>query len=365
MVRIVFLILVLSVIACGRAPDVIGVETAVPSSSVPLVSRQQVFIATSRAPSDDPAEFYSRVRSRTVNFASVDVTIPPNHEAGKIERSKELPPDPRVHFTVENPANYDGSGDFERQLANALRALPPEDRNVLVFIHGYNTTLTDGVLELAQFMEDSDYKGVPILFSWASGGRVTQYAYDLNSVLVARDSLVGLFDVMENSAIVHFDIMAHSMGTLLTMEAARQIAMTRNINPTGKARNLVLAAPDIDIDLFVSQLQRIPPRYRSFVVLVSEDDRALAASRTVSGGVTRVGATPAEELSKLGVKAIDLSKIDDESSLSHSKFRDSPDVVQLLGKGLQNQSTFGQGNEGQAGEIVRTGVDGVLTLFGF
>ena len=292
--RILFLMLALVLASCTRAPDLVGVETEVPSDSVPLLTRQQVFIATSRAVSEDPAEFYSGSRAPGVRFASVDVTIPPIHKPGKVERATELPPDPRLHFTVENPANFNGSQDFERELSKALRAKAPKDRNVLLFIHGYNTTLTDAVLQLAQFMEDSEYSGVPILFSWASAGRLTQYAYDLNSVLVARDSLVSMLGVMENADIQHYDVMAHSMGTLLTMEAARQIAMTTGINPTGKARHVVLAAPDIDFDLFVSQLTRIPPQYRTFAVLVSKDDRALAASRTIAGGVTRVGAAPGE-----------------------------------------------------------------------
>lgn len=357
--------LVLALACCTRAPDLVGVQPEVPTDTVSMLSRHQVFIATSRASSDDTAQFYSGSRAPGVRFASVDVTIPPNHKPGQIERAKNVPPDPRVHFTVENPNNFSGSQDFENRLTKALRARPPKDRNVLLFIHGYNTTLTDGVLQLAQFIEDSDYSGIPILFSWASAGKLTQYAYDLNSVLVARDSLVSMLEVMENANIQHYDVMAHSMGTLLTMEAGRQIAITRGTNPTGKARNVVLAAPDIDYDLFVSQISRLPPQYRSFVVLVSKDDKALAASRKLAGGVTRIGAVSAEALSELGVNAFDLSEIDDQTSLSHSKFKDSPEVVQTLGEALENRSTFGQGSERRVGGIAQSGTDGVLSILGF
>ncbi|MEM7074248.1 MAG: alpha/beta hydrolase [Pseudomonadota bacterium] len=357
------ILLLLSLGACARAPDSVGVETVVPVESVPGLTRHDVFIATTRAPSDDTAQFFSGDRSLKVRYASVDVTIPPGHVPGELERTKADVPDPRRHFTIQNPVAYDGSSQFQRDLVQALKNRPPSGRNVLIFVHGYNTTLTDGILQVAQFIEDSGYDGIPILFSWASGGELTKYVYDLNSVLVARDGLASMLGVMDSSAIQHYDVLAHSMGTLLTMETGRQIALTSGINPTGKTRNVILASPDIDIDLFVSQLQRIPEDYRSFVVMVSSDDKALKASRLVAGGVARTGAAPVEVLNELGVIAIDLSEVDDQSSLSHSKFRDSPQIVQVIGEGMRTRSTFGESNETRSG-IVRTGTDGVLELFG-
>jgi len=40
------------------------------------------------------------------------------------------------------------------------------------------------------------------------------------------------------------------------------------------------------------------------------------------------------------VTVIDLTEIDDSSSGSHSKFAGSPEVVQLLGNGLNQHSQF-------------------------
>lgn len=358
MFRLVVICVIICLSACGRAPDAVNVETVVPVESVPDLKRHNVFIATSRTASSDTAQFFTGERSQGLNFASVEVTVPPNHVPGKVERTKAPNPDPRRHFVITDPQTYSGSSDFERDLLEALNERPPGSRSVLVFIHGYNTTMTDAILQLAQFVEDSGYDGIPLLFSWASGGAVAKYVYDLNSALVARDGLVSLLGFMQNSAVESYDVMAHSMGTLLTMEAGRQIAMTRGINPTGRTRNVILAAPDIDFDLFVSQVRAIPEEYRSFVVLVSQDDKALKASRRVAGGVVRAGAAPIEVLASLGVTAIDLTEIEDESSLSHSKFRDSPAVVQQLGATMRDKSTFS--SEGSRSGIVRAGVDGVL-----
>ena len=66
-------------------------------------------------------------------------------------------------------------------------------------------------------------------------------------------------------------------------------------------------------------------------------------SRRLAGGVPRVGAANTEELEDLGVTVIDLSEIDDSSSGSHSKFAGSPEVVRLIGKGLNTTGGLGSG----------------------
>ncbi|MEM6577379.1 MAG: alpha/beta hydrolase [Pseudomonadota bacterium] len=359
--QIAGILLVVLIAACSRAPDAVGVETVVPAQTVQGVKKHDVFIATTREPSPEAAEFFSAERDLGLSFASVEVTVPPTHEPGQIERTKAEKPDPRRHFTIQEPRTFETRGGFQRQLEQALLARPPEGRNVLVFIHGFNTTMTDAILQVAQFVEDTDYNGIPVLFSWASGGAVTKYVYDLNSALVARDGLTGMVEVMEGASIEHYDVLAHSMGNFLAMEVIRQASITGRFNSVGKARNIILASPDVDIDLFVTQLRRIPMKDRSFVVMVSQDDKALAASRLIDGGVAHVGSAPADELAKLGVIAIDLSEIDDQSSLSHSKFRQSPEIVQIIGEGLATKSTFGEGNQGRGG-IVRQGVDGLFTV---
>lgn len=362
MFRIAIMAIVVCVAACTRAPDAVGVETVVPVETVEGIKTHEIFIATTRAPSDDDAEFFSGDRQLNLHFASVDVTVPPVHEPGKIERTKADTPDPRRHFTIQDPNAFSDRGGFQRDLETALRQRPSSERNVLLFVHGYNTTMTDAIFQVAQFVEDTNYDGVPVLFSWASGGSVSQYVYDLNSALVARDSLASMASVLDSSAIAHYDLLAHSMGGFLTMEVMRVAGITGRLDALGKARNIIFAAPDVDVDLFVTQIQRIPEDKRSFVVMVSSDDRALAASSFVDGGQTKVGAAPADQLAKLGVVAIDLSKIEDDSTLSHSKFSASPEVVQLIGEGLANKSTFGNSQE-TTGEFVRGRVDGLVDIF--
>ncbi|SLN67238.1 hypothetical protein ROA7450_03583 [Roseovarius albus] len=347
-------------LSCSGPKDLVDVPTTVPVESVPEVTKHRIFIATSRAKSDESGEFYSGERGRGLNFASVTVSIPPEHRKGKIERPGSLPADPEKHFVINDPKNFKNRSAFQTDLSAHLSTLKQDDRNLLVFIHGYNTNLTSAILQVSQFVEDSGYDGVPVLFSWASSGKTVKYVYDINSALVARDHLVSMFSTLQIPIIKGYDVVAHSMGTLLVMEASRQIAMTTGLNPTGKVRNVVLAAPDIDIDLFISQIRLLPAKGRNIIIMVSKDDAALKASRRIAGGVQRVGQTSATELSKLGVTAIDLSEVQDKSSFSHSKFKDSPAVVQLIGTALEEKSSFNQGPSLSLGQVISVGVDGAI-----
>ena len=362
MLRCLFLLFAVLLTACGRPEPIIGVETVVPVETVQGAVQQKVFIATTRQASDETGVFFSGARFQGTNFASVEVSVPPAHVPGKIERPKNAPPDPRKHFVIERPTNFSGKDSFKSELTAHLRKLPPNRRNVMLFVHGYNTDLTSAVLQVSQFVHDANYDGVPLLFSWASRGETLKYVYDLNSALVARDQLAGMLDVFGMPSVAGFDIIAHSMGTFLVMETSRQIALTTGINPLGKARNVVLASPDIDLDLFIAQISILGPQVSGLVVLVSQDDKALRASRRVAGGVTRIGQMPASALSQLGVNAIDLSEVNDNNSLSHSKFKDSPEVVQLMGDALATQETFSQGPRLSLGQSIAVGVDGTLQV---
>ena len=50
------------------------------------------------------------------------------------------------------------------------------------------------------------------------------------------------------------DIIAHSMGNWLAMETLRQLAIAGNRDLNGKLGYVVLASPDIDVDIFKKQM---------------------------------------------------------------------------------------------------------------
>ncbi len=327
--------------ACAPAPELIGVDNPeIPVDSVAEATTLPVFLATTRQQTETVGAFFSEARAPELGLASVLVSIPPTHEVGQLERPERLPPDPRTEFAVVEPKVYATDQAFVSAVDGELRKLPAGKREVLLFVHGYNNTTSDAVLRLAQFVHDTNFEGVPVLLDWASAGQLTRYVYDLNSALIARGSIPKISNLMNRTIAEKYTIFAHSMGGFLTMEAILDQSQKGTLDQAGRIESVILASPDIDFDLFKTQLNEIGELPDRFFVLLSKDDGALNFSQKLAGGVPRVGAADIDALAELGVIAIDLSEIDDSSSGNHTKFAGSPEVVQLIGQGLNNTSRF-------------------------
>ena len=351
--RILVGLAILVCVSCSTPPEIVGIDNEDnPTATVPGAKKHRVFIATTRQDSEVVGALFSELRADELGLASVTVSIPPNHEVGALERPANLPPDPRTEFAIVEPTVYQDNVSFIASLDKELIQRPSEDRDILFFVHGYNTTTSGAIMRVAQFVEDSGFEGIPVLFTWASAGSFSRYVYDMNSALIARAQLIDAASIVSKSIATDYHVFAHSMGGLLTMEAIVYAAQTGRFDQTGRLREVILASPDIDLDLFRAQLRQIGTSFDKFHVLLSKDDYALRVSRLLAGGIPRVGAADADALANLGVNAIDLSEITNTRSDSHSKFAGSPDVVQLIGLGLNATSDYGNSNDTGLGSFI-------------
>ena len=71
---------------------------------------------------------------------------------------------------------------------------------------------------------------------------------------------------------------------------------------------VVLAAPDVDFDLFARTIERLGPDAKKITVISATNDRALAVSSRLAGGVLRAGAAERDRLEELGVRVADASE---------------------------------------------------------
>ncbi len=304
-----------------------------------------IFLATTRRRSAEPYEFFSGERTNKLGLGNVTVTIPASHKTGQIEQPKKGHSDPEKHFTIKSPEIYPDADDFVQGLELALAEKPEGRREVLIFVHGYNTNFSAAVLRVSQFVHDTGFKGVPLLFSWASRGKTMDYVYDINSALQARFYLEELALKLSAIDVEAFTIVAHSMGNLVALEAMTALARRKEVRDSNRLKAVILAAPDVDFDLFVEQLDDLRGIKDRFYVLVSKDDKALTLSKRIAGGVARVGSADPKRLAALGLKVVDLSTIDDPSNANHSKFADSPAIVQLIGRGLNQGPSLSASGE--------------------
>lgn len=302
-----------------------------------IAGNHSIFVASARMSSSD-AKVFTSTRSPELNFARVNVTVPKVHEAGRIERKKPgKPDDPLQYFTATEVVAYETQTNFSSALSTDIAA---RGGRVMVFVHGYNTSFDSAVYRATQIAHDSGYPGTPVLFSWASGGRTKDYVYDRESASVARDQLELTLRLLSRSGARRIDIVAHSMGTWVTMETLRQLAITGERTLNGKLGDVVLASPDIDVDVFRSQMRRYGKPARPFILLLSEDDRALKLSGMLAGNKRLGDYAKATDLAELGVVVVDLTRAKSGDSLNHTKFADNPTLVKLLGQRLREDDGY-------------------------
>jgi esterase/lipase superfamily enzyme len=311
-------------------------------------SRVTVLAATTRQrATSDPGAMFSELRADSVSYATVAVSIPPDgaRKVGEVQWPAAPPGDPGRDFVTVS-AGYLDANAFARSLTTEIKA--GKSTKVLVFVHGFNNRFDDAVYRLAQIVHDANTPAIPVLFTWPSRGRIglRSYTYDRESANFSRDALEDLLAFLDrNPAITEVDLLAHSMGNWVALEALRSRAIRNPARP-GKLRNVLLVAPDVDVDVFRTQIRRIGPKGPRFFLFVSQDDRALSLSRTIWGDVPRLGdIDPAaepyrSELEKEHIVVFDLTTLARGGDDAHSRaFEQADTVVRLL------RDRLGQGQE--------------------
>lgn len=323
-------------------------------------SEQSLLIATTRERDSRPGTLYNGERSGALDYASITVSVPPRHVSGQIEWPSSLSGNPRTDFVVRQAAYIDSEKTFVRTLNAKLDRQPPGKRKVLVFIHGYNTMFAEGLYRFAQVVQDSKAPAVPVLFTWASQGQLAGYVYDTNSATVARDDLEHTLRLIAASDADEINIVAHSMGNWVTVEAIRQISISGDTRGAEKVGSIILAAPDIDLDVFKSEMKRIGRLRKPFFIIVSKDDQALRFSRFIAGDKPRLGAdSNVQELAALGAIVIDLSTLKSDDPMNHSKFAQLASIGPQLDRVLQAGIATDKGSLSKN----QTAVGGTLASF--
>jgi esterase/lipase superfamily enzyme len=320
--------LVLFAMLSGCAPR--GQLAVVPEAEG-VGSVQRLLVASSRQPLADGVDF-GREPGPGLSFAEFDVSVPPDRSLGTVTLPDPSRPDPRRDFLVVDTRRIDDGQAFVRAVNTALAAKPAGQKEVFVFVHGFNTNFAEGIYRQAQMREDFRTPGVSIHYSWPSAARATSYATDREAVLLARDDLDRLIGLLARTRASQIVLAGHSMGAFLVMEALRQRAIRNSPGSFDKTPLVVLMAPDIDVGVFRRQAEIIASRGVSFYVFTSTRDRALRLSAALRGSGVRLGAVADESLvSDLPVTVIDLSEVNgNEDSLNHFKVATSPVMISMM-----------------------------------
>jgi sorbitol/mannitol transport system substrate-binding protein len=322
-----------------------------PSTPPPVADKQcvSVLYATNRvrktgASVQGKVEDFSSERTQHLSFGEAVVRVPDEHKVGKIEKEHEIWLEGMLVSVAENSKT-----DFILRAASPLSKdeflKSIDDRNTpsaLLFVHGFNTSFRDALFELAQIKWDTNYPGVAIAFSWPSKGPINPavqpfeamvaYNYDRESAQYSQDAFLEVLRLLHTSANVSkVYIIAHSMGNQLVLNAVNQASCG---DEKLAIAQMVLAAPDVDWDLFKLSAYRLVAAATGITLYASSVDKALGFSVKWNGdnraGFIQKSLGP---LTYPGIKTIDVSALgDDMFDFNHDTYRTQRTVLDDIGQ---------------------------------
>jgi esterase/lipase superfamily enzyme len=307
-----------------------------------------IYVATTRTPSSGGD--FSSTRADQTHFSRYDVSVPKAHIAGQIEWSKTTKPDPAVEFALTQMQPYADKASFQSAIRNTLAAKPANKRQVFVYVHGFYNNFSDSLYRSAQISHDFSLDAVMTHFAWPSAASPFGYAHDRDAVLVARDDFEAFLRTLKASGASEVVIIAHSLGAALTMETLRSIAIEDKNAVRELVSGVILISPDLAVDLFVSQVNRIGNLSDFFVIVTSTHDRALELSARISGETSRLGnmddLTPVSDLNALVVDVSALGKVRENNHLTAFE---NPEALNVLHSLSLSEGLFDNIGDAQAG----------------
>lgn len=287
----------------------------------------EVIYATDRAPATTAAQTmtYGYERAKWLAFGTVKVALDPRPTWQQLRadsvvrvrqrdyklRVAEIEEKGRFTFVVDkmrpgefglevDPRAY---GEFDVQakafhdlLRSRLAQSPQKD--VYIFVHGFNTGFDDSVFRPAEVWHFLGRVGVPVAYTWPAGfPDLRGYAYDRESgefTIFHLKNFIRTVAACPEVERVH--LVTHSRGADVTISALRELhiefqAKGQSTIELLKIENLVLAAPDLDEDVFMQRFaaENLLQAVKRTTIYASSSDKAIELADFLFASRRRLG----------------------------------------------------------------------------
>ncbi|WP_170763074.1 alpha/beta hydrolase [Ruegeria lacuscaerulensis] len=183
------------------------------------------------------------------------------------------------------------------------------DKEVLIYVHGFNTTqkgMLDRLGKIEAGVRSNGFKGAVVAFDWPSDGSVHAYDRDRSDAKAVAPHLVGdgMLPLLAMSPRPKIHIIAHSMGALVVLRAFSDFGDSAGPGNNWGADQVMFASADVDS----AWLEKgawgglvLKKRSKRFTNYYSGRDKVLALSGgLINGGRDRAGHAGMPDLTTKG-----------------------------------------------------------------
>ena len=155
-------------------------------------------------------------------------------------------------------------------------------RDILVYVHGANTTVERAAGQAAQLKHFSGRDAVVVLYVWPTAENFLRYPRDIETAFGGAPHLAEFLDLLAtHTGAASIDVFTYSAGATIGSDALARIARD---HPAAAARlgEIYHAAPDADFRGFVDDLAAYAGDARRVTTAVNLGDSALRLAQAVN-----------------------------------------------------------------------------------
>ncbi len=190
----------------------------------------------------------------------------------------------------ESEAEADWLATIDAELARS------RDKDILVYVHGANTTVERAAGQASQLRHFSGRNAVVVLFAWPTAENFLRYPRDIANAFGAAPHLAELIGKLARGTRAEkIDVVTYSAGATVGSDGLARLGR-EDPEAARRVGEVYHAAPDADFRGFVSDLKDYARYARRVTVAVNMGDSALRLAQVVNRG-SRAGRPDLRELS--------------------------------------------------------------------
>lgn len=264
-------------------------DFSIPNASVEADGEYAViktFFATNRS-SDTQASaatMFRDGRASSPSFGKSYVTLRRSGDTFDIE------PDSLIKVDIVNPPTADATLSYNevftrkrlgREVDSELNRTAAD--SLLIYVHGFNMSFENAAISSAQLSYDIGFEGLTVFYSWPARGGAPAYIADAESAAASQRHFAAVVsELLYQTRATKVYLVAHSLGARLASRAMKSVFLAEPGFRTA-VKEIVLIAPDIETDEFISELAPfLGTVERPVTVYVAQSDPAIVISNTLN-----------------------------------------------------------------------------------